>query len=82
MNSFLAAEDAEYHSLNLREVEIPVVSDEACNLRYGTAYNSTQHLCGGDWYNGKKDSCKVRYIVRKPLGVYNSYPKVIPCQLQ
>ncbi|CAK8686123.1 tryptase-2-like [Clavelina lepadiformis] len=52
------SEDGDYYSLTLRDVQIPIINFWSCRIRYGAAYNSHQHLCGGDWFYGSKDSCK------------------------
>ena len=42
----------------LQKVQVPIVSDSACQAAYGSQLKPTSMVCAGDIVNGGKDSCQ------------------------
>jgi secreted trypsin-like serine protease len=49
--------DLQYYPLYLREVEVPIVGDEACGTAYPDELVAEQMVCAGDQVDGGEDSC-------------------------
>ncbi len=50
--------DEEWYPLYLREVEVPVVSDQDCGAAYPGDFILGQVVCAGDMVDGGEDSCQ------------------------
>ncbi|MET0160320.1 MAG: serine protease, partial [Acidimicrobiales bacterium] len=49
--------DLQYYPLYLREVEVPIVSDDDCSAAYPGELVADQMICAGDMVDGGEDSC-------------------------
>jgi secreted trypsin-like serine protease len=49
--------DHQYYPLYLREVEVPIVSDDDCSAAYPGELFVDQMVCAGDMVDGGEDSC-------------------------
>jgi secreted trypsin-like serine protease len=49
--------DVQYYPLYLREVEVPIVSDQDCSAAYPSELFVDQMVCAGDMVDGGEDSC-------------------------
>lgn len=55
----VSAENSQIFSLRLQEVQIPIINYKTCKMVYQNAVKPHEHLCGGDFYYGSLDACKV-----------------------
>jgi secreted trypsin-like serine protease len=49
--------NTQYYPLYLREVEVPVVDDETCEMAYPGEIVTEQSVCAGDMVDGGEDTC-------------------------